>query len=304
LNLLSNIVFIIYKLSKMKKVIVPFLFLLCTMNIQAQDKKAYQIYTADGVPVSYQEMLKVVQPADIVFFGELHNNPIAHWLQLELTMDLFENIKDELILSAEMFESDNQVILDEYMHDQITESRFEAECRLWPNYKTDYKPLVKFAKNNGLHFIAANVPRRYANIVSKKGFQSLDSLSLEAQSFLPPLPIDYDPTVPCYKSMMEMEGMPAHVTENLPKAQALKDATMAHFINKHYQTGKQIIHYNGAYHSNNHEGTVWYMDRYFPRLNIKVLSTVLQEDIYTLDEENKGLGDYIIAVPENMTTTY
>ncbi len=288
----------------MKKALLLIFVSITMISLQAQDKKAYQLYTAEGVPASYSEMLKNSKMADIVFFGELHNNPIAHWLQLELTKDLYENKKENLILSAEMFESDNQLILDEYLNGTIPKSRFEAECRLWPNYSTDYKPLVEFAKDNDLHFIAANVPRRYANIVSKKGFEILDSLSLEAKSLIPPLPIEYDPTVACYKAMLEMKGMPARMSENLPKAQALKDATMAHFINKHFQTGKQIIHYDGAYHSNNHEGTVWYMNQYFPKLNIQVISTVSQEDIYNLDEENKGLGDYILVVPENMTKTY
>ncbi len=205
----------------MNKILQLLLVFLVVTSLQAQDKKAYQLYTSDGVPATYSEMVNQVQLADIVFFGELHNNPISHWLQLELTQDLFVKSKENLILSAEMFESDNQLLLDEYLIGVIPKSRFEAECRLWPNYKTDYKPLLEFAKEKELKFIAANVPRRYANIVSKKGFEVLETLSTEAKSFLPPLPIEYDPTVPCYKSMLEMEGMPAHISENLPKAQAL-----------------------------------------------------------------------------------
>ena len=288
----------------MKKAVLLPLLLAVLIGLQAQDNKAYQLYTSNGVPVTYSEMVNKVQLADIVFFGELHNNPIAHWLQLELTQDLYSKSKEDLILSAEMFESDNQLLLDEYLTDVIPKSRFEAECRLWPNYQTDYKPLVEFAKENELKFIAANVPRRYANIVSKKGFDVLETLSSEAKSLLPPLPIDYDPTVPCYREMLEMKGMPAHVTENLPKAQALKDATMAHFIFKNYKTGKQILHYDGAYHSNNHEGTVWYINQYSPKVNVQVISTVEQADIYNLEEENLGLGDFILVIPENMTKSY
>lgn len=288
----------------MKRLLFLYVFMIAFFTLQAQEKKAYQLYTSNGVPVTYSEMLNGIQASDIVFFGELHNNPISHWLQLELTSDLFKEKQGDLILSAEMFESDNQLILDEYLEGIIPRSRFEAECRLWPNYQTDYKPLVEFANENELEFIAANVPRRYANIVSKKGFEVLETLSPDAKSLLPPLPIEYDPTVPCYKNMLEMEGMPAHVSENLPKAQALKDATMAHFIFKSYKTGKQIIHYNGAYHSNNHEGTVWYINQYFPKLNVKVISTAEQEDIYNLDEDNLGIGDYILVIPENMTKTY
>ena len=288
----------------MKNIILSFILISALGTLQGQDKKAYQLYTSEGAPVIYDKMLESVSGAGVVFFGELHNNPIAHWLQLELTINLHEKKEDDLILAAEMFESDNQLILDEYLTGIIPRTRFEAECRLWPNYETDYKPLVEFARENGLKFVAANVPRRYANIVSRGGFEVLDSLETEALSYLPPLPIEYDPEVPCYKAMLEMGGMGGHGSENLPKAQALKDATMAHFIYNNYQSGKQVIHYNGAYHSNNHEGIVWYMNRYSPKIDIMVISTVEQEDIYLLQEENKGLGDYILVVPENMTKTY
>lgn len=81
--------------------------------------------------------------------------------------------KDNLILGAEMFESDNQVILNEYLAGLISQSSFENEARLWPNYKTDYKPLVEFAKTNKLQFVASNVPRRYASLVNSKGFEDL-----------------------------------------------------------------------------------------------------------------------------------
>ena len=47
----------------------------------------------------------------MVLFGELHNNPISHWLQLELTEDLHAARGADLVLGAEMFEADNQLLL-------------------------------------------------------------------------------------------------------------------------------------------------------------------------------------------------
>jgi len=275
-------------------------------SINAQSKKAYQLYTGDGVPVEYSEMFKILEKSDLVFFGELHNNAIAHWLQIELTRDLYEVKKENLVLAAEMFESDNQLILDEYLTGLITKGRYEAECRLWPNYKNDYEPLVEFAKEYSLKFVASNVPRRYASLVSKKGFEGLNSVSAIGLSFLPPLPIEYDPEVPCYKGMLSMGGggMPAHVTANLPKAQALKDATMAFFTIKEFATGRLVLHFNGSYHSMNHEGIIWYINNMVPGLDIQVIHTVSQKDVYQLEEDNKNTGDFILVVDEDMTTTY
>jgi uncharacterized iron-regulated protein len=294
-------------MNNMTRISVFVFLLFCSVSMNAQQKKAYQLYTSSGAPIDYNQMLESVSKSDFIFFGELHNNAIAHWLQIELTQDLYKNTGDKLVLAAEMFESDNQVILDEYLSGLISKSRFEAECRLWPNYKNDYMPLVEFAKEKKIPFVASNVPRRYASLVSQKGFEGLDSVSGEGQAFFPPLPIEYDPEVPCYKEMLNMGGGMmggGHGNENLPKAQALKDAAMAFFSLKYFVTGNQVLHFNGAYHSQNHEGIIWYVNLYNPGLDIKVIHTVTQADVYQLEEDNKGLGDFILVVDEDVTTTY
>ena len=267
------------------------------------DKPAYYLFNKDGKDIKYEKMLKEAEDADIVLFGELHDNPVSHWLQLELTKDLYDLKKDKLVLGAEMFESDNQVILDEYISNMISQGSFESNARLWPNYKTDYKPLVDFARTNNLKFVATNVPRRYASIVNLKGFEGLDELSAEAKTFLPPLPIKYDAELNCYKSMLEMEGMGSHVTPNFPKAQAIKDATMAHFILKNWSPGQLFIHYHGSYHSENYESIYWYLKQENPDLKIVTVHTVSQGEISELAEGNTGKADFTICVDEDMTKT-
>ncbi len=267
------------------------------------DKPSYLLFDKKGKTVKYEKMLKEIEDADIVLFGELHDNPISHWLQLELTKDLYKKEGKNLILGAEMFESDNQVIMDEYLSGKISQRNFEDEIRLWPNYKTDYKPLVEFAKDSGLYFVATNVPRRYASLVNKQGFEGLEELSDEAKAFLPPLPPAYDPTLECYASMMKMEGMGSHVTPNFPKAQAIKDATMAHFILKYWEPGKVLLHYHGAYHSQNFESIYWYLKHENPDLKIVTIHSILQKDVSELKEENIGAADFTICVDEDMTRT-
>lgn len=273
------------------------------------DKPAYRLFNSEGKEVKYSKMIEEIADADIVFFGELHNNPIAHWLELEITKDLYNLREGNLLLGAEMFERDDQVIIDEYLAGLYAANKFEPEVKLWKNYKTDYKPLLEFALDSNLKFIATNVPRRYASMVSKKGFAILDTLADNAKSFIAPLPIDYDAEVKCYKDMLEMmrdkDGkLPPHANENLPKAQALKDATMAYSIFEHYEDGKLFIHYNGSYHSSNYEGIIWYLKRYSDDLKIVTLETVDQENIFILNDENTGVASFIFAVPSSMTKTY
>ncbi len=271
------------------------------------DKPAYIIFDKKGKEAKFKEMIKEATSSDVILFGELHNDPVCHWLELETAKSLFENSGDKLVLAAEMFETDNQLLIDEYFSGLIRQKNFEDEAKLWDNYKTDYKPLVEFAKENKLRFVASNVPRRYASMVNKGGFEALDKISPEARTFLPPLPISYDPELPGYigmLKMMEESGQASHVSENLPKAQALKDATMAHFIMKNFEPGRVVIHYNGSYHSENFEGIYWYIKNQNPDIKIFTITTVAQDTIDSLKEEYIGKADYTICVPANMTKTY
>ncbi|MCB0371676.1 MAG: ChaN family lipoprotein [Muricauda sp.] len=263
-------------------------------------KAPYVIYNSKGKKVTYKKMLKTLEEKDMVLFGELHNNPIAHWLQYELTSDLYA--KRPLILGAEMVEADNQDELDAYLAGSIDYKALDSTARLWNNHKTDYAPLVDFAKDNKLTFVASNVPRRYASVVYKGGFEALDTLSTEEKSWIAPLPILYDPNLPGYQNILKMMG--DHGSPTLVMAQAIKDATMAYFILQNYTDGSLFLHYNGAYHSNDHEGIVWYLMQERPDLQYGTISTVMQDDVHKLEEDNKGLADFIICVDSNMTTTY
>lgn len=271
------------------------------------DKPAYILYDSEGRKVKYDKMIQTISNADVIFFGELHDNPIAHWLEYEVTADLYRIAGDRLVQGAEMFEADNQLLLDEYLSAAYEADKFEAEVKLWKNYKTDYKPLVEFAKKNKLPFIATNVPRRYASVVSKKGLEALEQLPAEARNYIAPLPIFYDPEVKSYKDMLEMGGMPGmggKPNENFPKAQAIKDATMAYFILKNLEPGKIFIHYNGSYHSDNYLGIIYYLKRERPDIKVATISTVLQADTANLSTEYAGTADYLVVIPETMTRTY
>ena len=268
------------------------------------DKPAYRLFTKDGKAVKFNKMVDALQEADIVFFGELHNNPIGHWLQYELTKELHAVKGMDLVLGAEMFETDNQLLIDEYFNGSIKKSNFEKEIRLWNNYKTDYKPLLEFAKDSGLRFVATNIPRRYAAVVNSKGFEGLDVLSESAKTYIAQLPIAYDGELSAYKSILEMMKDMPHVNPNLPKAQAAKDATMAEFILKNWSEGKLFLHYNGSYHSDNFQSILWYLYQANPQLKILTIGSVEQEEVKELEDESLNKADYILAIPETMTKTY
>jgi len=275
-------------------------FFLSTLTIFSQNKPAYKLYNAKGSKVSYKHMIQKMSKADVVLFGELHNNPIVHWLEYETTVDLSKLRK--LTLGAEMFEADNQKVLNDYLIDSINPKGLDTLARLWNNYKTDYKPLVDFAKKNKLKFIATNIPRKYASKVYKYGFETLDSLSVEEKLFIAPLPIKYDASLPGYVKIKEMMG--GHGGDNLPKAQAIKDATMAYFLLKNRENGKLFIHYNGSYHSDHYEGINWYLKQENKSLEIITIGVIEQENVKKFNKDSKGKADFIIVIPSTMTKTY
>jgi uncharacterized iron-regulated protein len=277
------------------------LLLLCSFTLQS-GKPAYEVFNLKGKASSYARILQAAMEADIVLFGEMHDNPICHWLEAELMRDLYAVKKEKLVLGAEMFEADNQKALDSFLAGHYDDKQFKAACRLWPNYKTDYKVLVDFAKENKLPFVASNIPRRYASLVHKRGFEGLDTLSYREKLWMAPLPMAYDSTLSGYAEILKATG--GHGGKNLPKAQASKDATMAYFIHKNFTAGNCFLHYNGTYHSNNFQGIVWYLKYFNPKLKIVTIASTEQKNVKVLDVENKAIADFIIAIPESMSKTY
>lgn len=283
----------------MRKITTLFLLVICTA-LNAQDKKAYQLFDKKGRKVSFEKVVKAGLKTEVVLFGEFHDNPICHWLELELTKEIAA--KKQVVLGAEMIEADNQIQLNEYLSGKITQKQLDSTARLWSNYKTDYKPIVDLAKAKKIPFIATNIPRRYASMVHKKGFESLESLTEEEKSWIAPQPISYNKDLPGYTKMMTMMG--EHTSPNMPKAQASKDATMAYFIVKNLQSNSVFIHYNGSFHSDNFDGINWYLRKYQPSVKIVTISTVEQSQLKKLEKEHYSKADFILVVDENMTKTY
>ena len=292
----------------MKNIIITsFLLIFLVNTTTAQNKQAYQLYKNNGKTTKYTKMIKDLAKSDMVFFGEYHTNPISHWLQLEMSMSLFEIKGKDLFFGAEMFESGNQLVLNEYLEGFYSQSKMIPEVtQMWGNYKTDYKPLVEFAKKNNLRFIATNIPRRYASMINKKGINVLKELSPEALALIgPDLEKYFDPTVKAYAEMAKSMG--GHVPKNMlniQTAQAAKDATMAHFSIKNFNKGNLLLHFEGSYHSNYDQGIIWWIHKIKPGLKLKSIATVNQSEWDEMSKEEKTtIANYIIVVADNMTKT-
>jgi uncharacterized iron-regulated protein len=268
----------------------------------------YKIYdTKQKKLVSLGDVAEGVKGADVVFFGEEHNDSIGHFLEAELTRLMYSLHGPALTISMEMFETDCQLVLNEYLNGYISEDRFTKEARIWNNYK-DYRPIVEFAKANRIDIIAANPPRRYVNMVSRKGMRSLDSLPKESKKFLPPLP--YDTLSGRYREKFlgfMQGGSPGTNNPRIYYSQSLWDAGMSHSIYKYQKKHKKqkLLHFVGRFHCDEKLGTAEQLQLRAPKLLIMNISCFNDESFANPHwEKFSVLGDYVIITDPTVKKTF
>jgi len=264
----------------------------------AASAQTFTVYTAaDMKPISIDSAALSLSTANVVFFGEQHNDSLTHVAEYELLQALYKIRQQELVLSLEMFETDCQPVLNEYLAGFINEDRLKTDGRAWNNYTTDYRPMVEFAKLNRLPVIAANAPRRYVNLVSRRGMASLDSLSKEAKSWLPPLP--YDTLAGAYHEKF-MSLMSGHGSSNIYYSQSLWDASMSYsiyrFLKGRKNKRKLVYHVCGSFHSDGKLGTAAQLLKRKSSLVIKNI-TALPSSMYEkmTKEELAAIADFVIV---------
>lgn len=251
----------------MRKVIL--IITLC-LPFAAWSQGSYKIYnTATQKPATLNDIVNNMGNADVLFYGEEHNDSVGHAIELALLTNLVAKYPGKIALSLEMFETDTQPILNEYLNGLIREKNLISDARAWPNYK-DYRPLVELAKASKMPVIAANAPSRYTNRVTRLGLKSLEQLDATAKMYLPPLPVDTATGAYYNKFVGIMGGHAGMGGMQIYQSQSLWDATMAWSIAKHLKShsNSKVMQVNGGFHSEDQLGTVAQLKRYAPAARI------------------------------------
>ena len=279
----------------------------------------YRIFDGNGKPVTIHQLLQKMNEVEVIFLGELHDDPVAHHVQKMLFEQHHQQGKRKIALSLEMFERDVQHIVDEYLADLITEKHFLDSSRPWSNYKRDYRPLVEFAKKNRLPVIAANAPRRYVSLVGRLGAKSLTKIVDPEARGLPPLPYGNasQKYAQRFKEVMKNHSKPKKTTKpksekkKAPKfdinkalqAQSLWDATMAYSITQHLIRfpNTKIVHLNGRFHTKSRLGICEHLQRYRPGTTFLVLSMYSDKSFPKFHCETMlHQGDFVIVTDPNI----
>ncbi|WP_343635814.1 ChaN family lipoprotein [Fluviicola sp.] len=280
-----------------------FCLLMCS-GAYAQELEAFRIFDSKGKEVSFEKMMDKVSQNQVVLFGEFHDNPISHWLELHVLLALNKQVTgSKLAVGFEMFELHQVKALNDYISNKSYKA-LKDSTELWTNFKTDYKPVLDSAIARGNIPFAANVTRKYASLVFKKGLAALDTLPENQKKLMAPLPFPFDSTLTQYVELIEM-GKEMHASGiNFAYAQAIKDATMGHSIVQHVKNGEKVYFLNGAFHSDFHQGIMWYVQQYLPGTKVGTITTVSQKDVRKLQKEHLNRADFIVVVNETMTSTH
>ncbi len=284
------------------------------MHAQARYVPQRVFDTSRGQFADFETMLARLVTADVVFVGEQHDDPNTHVLELAVLEGLARRRAD-ITVGLEMFERDVQESLDHFAMGHEDEAAFLADSRPWPRYATDYKPLVDLAIAHDWPVIATNVPRQVASDVSKSGLGALKNLpELERRWFAADLqcPTDDD----YFKRFGEaMSGHPGaeggdehaataarQTLERFYLAQCLKDETMGESVAQAYEAasagGKYplVVHFNGAFHTDFHEGTAARAMRRLPGRRVVVISVLPVDNLDALapDERERARADFLV----------
>ena len=242
-----------------------------TRSSLAPDPSGFHIRVpGTGAQVTMATMNGVLTRSDIIFFGEQHDDSGTHRAEAMVLESLGRSGRP-MVVSLEMFERDVQRILDDYLAGRVSETDFLAASRPWPNYATDYRPLVEMAKARGWPVVASNVPRRIASAIGRRGLAALDSLSPTERAYAArdiACPDDayrarFMETMrshsPGGAASSAADTLPTAVADRYYVAQCVKDETMAEsIVDARRRAGRNaiVIHFNGAFHSDFGQGTL------------------------------------------------
>ncbi|WP_461787859.1 ChaN family lipoprotein [Pedobacter sp.] len=290
----------------MNKLII---FILASLPFLASSQdidKHYKIYDVKKQQlISIDAIVADMAKADVLFFGEEHNDSIGHYLEASLLKKLAANYPNQVALTMEMFHTDVQPIINEYLQGFISEKNFIKEARAWNNYK-DYRPMVELAKAQKFEVIGANAAARYSNAVTRSGLQILADLPASSKQFLPPLPID-TLTGRYYEKFIDLLGGHGMGPMKVYQSQNFWDATMAWSIAKFAKAnkGKKIFQVNGRFHSDERLGTYAQLQKIAPKLNVLNISCFSADDFANPNwEKHQALGDYVILTDPSVKRTF
>ncbi len=234
----------------------------------------YQLSTPNQQNIDLSSFTEQLKSADVILIGEWHTHPAVHRFQTDLLRSLYQQ-NQNVALSMEQFTRDKQTVINQYLNQEIGEQTLITQANAWPNYESDYRPLVEFAKTNQLDVIAANAPKDIVRCIGREGIGYLNKLPADQREWLASsILLEESPYKRHFLASMH------HGTEaqnlNQYAAQVTWDETMADSIVEYLSmhSGSQLIHIAGKFHIENGLGTAASILARAPQLNVVIVTPI------------------------------
>ncbi|NOH32152.1 ChaN family lipoprotein [Vibrio chagasii] len=234
----------------------------------------YQFASPQGEALSLNALPQELLDADVILIGEWHTHSAIHRFQADF-LKARQNAGSNIALSMEQFTREHQDTLNQYLNGEIGEQVLISKAAAWPNYESDYRALVEFAKANDLDVIAANAPKPFVQCIGRKGLPYLEQLSSEQRDWVA-TKVNIGDSPYKEKFMASMHHGTPEQTEKQFAAQVTWDETMAESIVDYLATNpdKQVIHVAGKFHTEGGLGTAASISRRNPDLKVAIITPV------------------------------
>ncbi len=248
---------------------------------------------------------------DTVFIGEAHGHVASHYVQSKIFSGLHTKYSD-MALSMEQFERPQQGVVDDYLAGKIGEETLVHDGKAWPHYRSSYRPLVEFAKANGLPVIASEIPSNMVSCIGERGPDFLTTLKGKPRSWVADkLHLEDGAYKDKYYSFLA--AVPSHsiggdVSEAEKEkkrfyryaAQVSRDDTMAESIAFHMKNnpGRKVMHINGSFHSAGLLGTPERLAIHIPGIKMANVHPVMVDDPKNPSFAAKDVkeGQYLVLI--------
>jgi uncharacterized iron-regulated protein len=125
--------------------------------------------------IDLSDLVEKLSDKQVVYIGETHDQYQHHLNQLAIIKGLHTKHSD-LAIGLEFFFQPYQSALDRYIGGEIDEAELIRETDYFNRWRFDYRlyrPIFRFAKEQGIPLVALNIEREITDQVGREGIESL-----------------------------------------------------------------------------------------------------------------------------------
>ena len=258
-----------------------------------------------GEAIGFPDLIDQLKTVDVVFIGEVHNNPEHHLIQVQLLQALMASFTPPPAVAMEFFDTTRQPVLDRFMNGDLDETAFLKQVdwkKSWRFPYHLYRPILWTSRDKGTVLLGINAPNSVVKKVARSGLLSLTAEERRQVAR------DMDLTNTAHREFLDGIFKQHQTDKNLKhgmqnfdhfyQAQCVWDETMAETIADHMKAhGGKMVVFTGNGHIVNKFGIP---DRVLRRVDVKTATIVL----YPLTERttiNKRMADYVWLTSDSKT---